>query len=540
MARAYERNDFFQKLSSSITGLPIDLRQQAERYKREPWTFFSEQCMTITDIDPPNGIFRNAKMVLFPAQVDMLQRLITFSDDGNDFFIDDTHIEKSRQQGLSWILCGAVGLWSITFWDNIRGLYLSRKEDEVDDGGENSTVESLFGKIRFQYDNMDEWLKQQYPLDFKFLYINNRARQSFLVGESANPNAGRGGTYKFAVVDEAAYVPNSEAVMMAVDQACKRGKILNSTPLGAGNHYARIKRMRTRNMDTGYKFIRLHWSQNPWQSKGLHIDPNTGRMTSPWYEKVIRTMTREAIARELEISYSASMSGLVYPEFNIDLDTPGTSEFDAKCDYSPFKGTVFCGWDFGLNDPTALVLFQKNELGGYDVFNELQMDGQPIENFVPYVRSWQETYQNDWVFYGDIAGNQREKVTGSSVIETLAMHGIQVQYKKQAVQDGIRIVRLMHQNRKCRVHSRCLTYIECKTNYHYPLDPVGKPREGIEIPYHDWSSHMMDAERYAIMGVFGEEDIDSADFWTGGATSVGESDWLSSDVDAVDVFGALL
>lgn len=538
MPRFYEKTDFFGKLSTSLTGLPEDLAAKKEQYRREPWTFISEQCMTITDINPPHGIFRNAKMELFPAQVELIKKLITFDDNYLDFFIDDAHVEKSRQQGLSWILSG-VGLWAIEFWDNIRGLYLSRKEDEVDDGGERSTVESLFGKLRFQYNNQDEWLKEECDLTFKFLQVNNKSRQSFLVGESANPNAGRGGTYKFAMVDEAAYVPNSEAVMMAVDQACKRGKVLNSTPFGSGNHYARIKRMHTRNIDTGYRFIRLHWSQNPWQAKGLTLDPDTGQMTSPWYKAITRTMTREAIARELEISYSASMAGMVYPEFNIDLDAGGSAEFDAQCDFSPSKGIVYCGWDFGLNDPTALVLFQKNPLGGYDVFNELQLDGQPIENFVPYVQSWNEHYPVDWRHYGDIAGIQREQVKGSSVIETLALHGIQIQYKKQAVQDGIRLIRLMHQSRRVRVHSRCLTYIECKTNYHYPLDPNGKPREGIEIPYHDWSSHMMSAERYAVMGVFGEEDIDSASFWTGG-TRDGHSEWLDSDVDAEAAFGDIL
>lgn len=539
MARQFETTDFFQGLSTAITGLPADLQEKWEHYKYNPWDFLAEQCNTITDIDPPNGIFRTKRMVPFPAQVDLLKRLITFSEDGEDFFIDDTHIEKSRQQGMSWILSGGVCLWSIIFWKNIRGLVLSRKEDEVDDGGERSTVESIFGKIRFQYNGMDEWLRQRAPVTFKFLTIECAVNQSLIIGESANPNAGRGGTYKFAFVDEAAYVPNSEAVMMAVDQACKRGKILNSTPFGAGNHYARIKRMHMRNIETGYKFIRLHWSQNPWQAKGLHIDENTGRMTSPWYEKIIRTMTREAIARELEISYSASMSGLVYPEFNIDLDATGMSDFDAKCDFNPSKGPILCGWDFGLNDPTAIILAQRNDVGGYDVFNELQMDGQPIENFVPYIREWQRAYPVDWEFYGDIAGIQREKVTGSSVIETLAKHGIQIRYKKQAVQDGIRLVRLLHQNRQIRVHSRCLTYVECKTNYHYPLDPNGKPREGIEIPYHDWSSHMMDGERYMAYGAFGEDDIQSEDLMTGGGEGSADS-WLSSDIDVEASFGAIM
>jgi hypothetical protein len=178
---------------------------------------------------------------------------------------------------------------------------------------------------------------------------------------------------------------------------------------------------------------------------------------------------------------------------------------------------------------------QKNEIGGYDVFYEMSEDGQPIENFVPYIRELQRNYPSDWVFFGDIAGIQREKITGSSVIEELARHGIQVQYKKQAVQDGISLIRVMHQNRQIRVHSRCLMYIECKTNYHYPLAPDGQPREGIEIPYHDWSSHLMDAERYCAMGVFEGAEIDPDDF----IQDPGD-DWLGSEIDVETMFGGIL
>ena len=523
--RAYEKEDFFGKLSSALSGLPLDLVGKREVYKFHPAEFISEQCETVTDIDPPNGVYRSKRLALFPAQVDLVNKVIVFTEDGEDFFIDDTHIEKSRQQGMSWILSG-IGLWAVEFWPNVAGLYLSRKEEEVDDGGAKATRDSLFGKILYQWKHQDQWLQEFAPLDFKFLQITNPRNNSFLVGESANPNAGRGGTYKFALVDEAAYIPNSEAVMMAVDQACKRGKILNSTPHGTGNHYSRIRRMHTRALETGYKFVRLHWSQNPFLVKGLEIDPSTGKLTSDWYKSITRTMTREAVARELEMSYTSSMSGLVYPEFNIDVDAPGTNEWDAKVDFHPNKGAVYVGWDFGLNDPTCFLLFQKNDLGGYDVFYELQEDGAPIENFVPYIKELQNRYPVDWFHYGDIAGIQREKVSGSSVIEELARQGIQVQYRKQAVQDGISMIRVLHQNRQIRVHSRCLQYTECKTNYHYPLGLDGKPREGIEIPYHDWSSHMMDAERYAVMGVFEQGEMDAGD-WIGGSGD----DWLSADID---------
>jgi hypothetical protein len=537
--RAYDKQDFFGALAERISGVPSDKQKKFNHYKYNPADFISEQLYTVSDIDPPNGKFRSVKLVVFPAQRDLINKIVIFDDETGEFYIDDTHLEKSRQMGMSWILTG-IGLWAIQFWPNVNGLYISRKEDEVDDGGNRSTIKSLFGKVRYQYEHQEQWLQDMAKLDFKFLHIINEGNNSWIMGESANPNAGRGGTFKFVVCDEWAFVPNSEAVYSAVSRACPRGKILNSTPFGIGNNYARLKRMHQKGQETGFKYIRLHWSQNPMYSRGMEIDSESGRMTSPWYKKTIQTMTVEQIARELEISYSNSMSGLVYPEFNIDIDV--LSETDAwKADFDARKGPVYVGWDFGLNDPTALLLIQKNELGGYDVFNELQAEGQPIENFVPYVQSWQnDTYKGvDFLHWGDIAGTQREQVTGSSVIETLAYLGVYVQSKKQGVQDGIRKIRLMHQQRQIRVHPRCITYIECKTNHHYPLDPTGKPREGIEVPYHDWSSHICAAERYVVMGVFEEGEITADSVMTGGSHD-GEGDWTADASMDAEIFGVVI
>jgi hypothetical protein len=537
MARkVYDRSEFFGSIAEGISGVPKDLQAKMEFYKRHPAEFVSEQCATITDIDPPHGKFRVVKMKLFQAQTDLVNRMITFDEEHDDVYVDDTHLEKSRQMGMSWILADVFGVWAPMFWPAVQGLFISRKEDEVDDGGNRSTTKCLLGKVRFVYEHLDEWLKEMAPFEFKFLHVTNRANDSWIMGESANPNAGRGGTFKYVVADEWAFVPQSEAVYSGISRACPRGKILNSTPFGTGNHYARIKRMHTHGEDTGYKFIRLHWSQNPMYARGMSVNPDTGRLTSPWYESQIKTMTPEQVARELEISYTASMSGMVYPEFNVDVDVMD-KEHAYLADYDPRKGPVYVGWDFGLNDPTALLLIQKNELGGYDIFNELQMEGQPIENFVPYIQSWQNsTYPgSDFIHWGDIAGTQKEQVTGSSVIETLAMSGIYVNSKKQAVQDGIRKIRLMHQNRQIRVHPRCLTYIECKTNHHYPLDPTGRPREGIEVPYHDWTSHICSAERYVVMGVFDEGELRAEDFIMGGSRD-GEAEWTSVSSDD-EIFG---
>jgi hypothetical protein len=98
---------------------------------------------------------------------------------------------------------------------------------------------------------------------------------------------------------------------------------------------------------------------------------------------------------------------------------------------------------------------------------------------------------------------------------------------------------LFHQNQQIRVHSRCLLYAECKTNYHYPLDNTGKPRENQEKPVHDWSGHLMDAERYSVMGAFEAGDVTPDEFYIGGAVE-GESDWVKNDFDEASIFGGIL
>ncbi|UCF97270.1 MAG: hypothetical protein JSV89_19165 [Spirochaetaceae bacterium] len=101
-------------------------------------------------------------------------------------------------------------------------------------------------------------------LAFKFRYIRNLLSGDYLVGENAHPDAGRGGTYKIGIWDEAAASEKSGRVIMAFHQAC-HSRVYNSTPRGRGNLFARLRF----DQESTVKIVTLHWSAHPEKSQGL-------------------------------------------------------------------------------------------------------------------------------------------------------------------------------------------------------------------------------------------------------------------------------
>ena len=77
--------------------------------------------------------------------------LIEFLKD--NYIPTNEHIDKSRQMMISWAFM-VLFMHDISFKNNIAHFITSRKEDLVDDGGINSTVNSLFGRIRFIWEMM--------------------------------------------------------------------------------------------------------------------------------------------------------------------------------------------------------------------------------------------------------------------------------------------------------------------------------------------------------------------------------------------------
>ncbi|HDR68005.1 MAG TPA: hypothetical protein ENN61_03020 [Bacteroidaceae bacterium] len=390
------------------------------------------------------------------------------------------HIEKSRQMMISWAFM-VLFLWDLTFKGNIADFITSRKETLVDDGGSLSTPNSLLGRIRFMWDRLPAFLKM--PLEFTFLKITNPITNSFIIGESSNPNAGRSGTWHRALMDEAALIPKSEVVFSSIFQACKKGTYMNSTPYGRGGCFARI---RFEKDSTFYKRS-LHWRRHP--------DRN-----EKWYNIQCVDMTPDQIARELDISYEKSVAGQIYHMFDFGKQVGDYPYIPELPQYN--------GWDFGTGAPTVVLWIQEIPVAGQPfpeihIFHELEKSEKTPPFFAEYIRNVpykkRDEYGNEHlreaIHYGDPAGKQRQ-VNMKSWISWLKELGIHVQTKH-----GVKIVDSIMAGQRImpyvRVDKSCVRFLECITSYKHPTDDQGRViGDGYE---ENWATHTMKAfEYYAV------------------------------------------
>lgn len=390
------------------------------------------------------------------------------------------HIEKSRQMIVSWAFM-ALFLHDITFKNNIANFITSRKEALVDDGGSESTPHSLMGRIRFMWERLPEWLKM--PLDISYLRIKNPVTQSFIIGESSNPNAGRSGTWYRALMDEAALIPRSDSVFSSIKQACKNGLYMNSTPYGRGNVFARIRFAK----NGTFKRRTLHWKKHPERDE-------------TWYILQKSDMTDDQVARELDISYEKSVHGQIYHMFDHDKQA---GSFPYEPDLPMYRG-----WDFGVGAPVAILWIQerpvpKQPFPEIRIFDEHEEGGHTPPYFAKLVKDKPYklmTEQGNWTpkdatDFGDPAGKQRE-INLKSWVSWLREEGIFIkvkhgQRKLDTMTAGQRIMPYV------RVDDRCTRFLECISSYKHPTDDQGNI---ISDNYEDNEfTHIMKAfEYYAV------------------------------------------
>lgn len=358
--------------------------------------FVTRYCWTLHVDDPLTGVPTYRKFPAYPYVLEALKYAQK---------VENFHVEKSRQLLFSWLWM-AVFLWDILFHEKWGNVAFSTIESLVDDGGENSTPDSLFGKVLTMWKGLPPFLRA--PMSFRHMLIQCEATGSYIRGRAATPKGGRGPAYKRGLMDEAAHMERGAQLYHGLRASVKYGLIMNSSPLGKGNVFATIR------FKEGSTFRRLsyHWSRHPEHAVGLYCEcgwqcPNAEtleqvkndpvepaakfhqheclpdkfgrrplsrrRMRSPWYDTATADYTPEQIASEYDISYEKSQRGRVYETFDssrhvfdyqekigprqIGETAGGYRERYLRAVLKPERVTVI-GLDFGVNDPAAAVLGQ--------------------------------------------------------------------------------------------------------------------------------------------------------------------------------------
>jgi len=342
---------------------------------------------------------------LFEKQEEFVNFLVKAIEDN-----ENTHTEKSRDMGATWIAC-AVTVW---IWLHRPG-WLQRWGSVTATDVDDFTVDSVFGKLRYIVERLPEfWVpsrtfaQKAYNQKQKLVHPINR---NVILGEACGLKFGRGGRARVSWLDEFAHVMHSEAAWAAVKQSCKSNNAISTPNVLIPPDHNMFHWLRHK---SSLRKFRLHWRDDP-------------RKDQAWYDKEKSEMKEWQVAQEIDISYEPHLEGRIFHNYDESLHV-AKKEIQAD---PVLEQVAF--WDFGFGVHMALGLAQIRKLprpgAVVEVWNYLQMTEKDIDFFlhllyepdVPpeyyhcrreeqaaikaFMAKLPQDYQPD--HYGDFAGTQR-------------------------------------------------------------------------------------------------------------------------------------
>lgn len=371
----------------------------------------------------------------------------------------DLLIDKTREMGVTWLFC-AVFLW---FWLFRPGSVLtasSMTEEKIDSQGDPSC-------IMYKFDFLYNSLKVTAPYLWSQSYdrkefnqhrkrINPDGKGSILRGEVMGPNLGRSGRGLAILLDEFAEASHpAEAWAAAAFAAPCRFPVFTPRGLNFAGRLAVPPKGQPRTI----KRLTLHWMNDYTKNRWVFTAPNGSVLEEghgecpkhirakynaepfyPWYFQACRRVNFDPvrIAQEINVDYSLSGSGYMYPQVYQARRIP--------LKYNP-SWPLYLAMDFGLVDEMYLVWVQWSPLDGrFKWLRCFHGTGHIIEWYVPiitgaslhlgqssggYTREELRFIDESAKFrgryagyYGDPDGKKRNPVDGRSIVQVLRGHGI--------------------------------------------------------------------------------------------------------------------
>src|SRR3990167_1722339 len=435
----------------------------------------------------PKMSMKHFPFILFECQKRAIRAVVEHIDKGRDVFV-----EKSREMGVSWLVFCYIALWYWLFREGANGLLGSYKEKLVDD----RSIDSLFGKLDYALANLPDWM---IPGDFVMkkhrtkLKLANPENGNVITGDTMNPNFGRGSRKTYIMFDELAFWDYAKDAWESAGDATNC-RLANSTPNGY-DYYAMLR-------ESGIDILTLHWREHPLKDE-------------QWYRYECQRRTEEEIAQELDISYSKSKVGRVYPEWNDINVLVGVYEYE---DSLP----LYVFWDFGKSDDTAIIWAQPSR-EGLRIIDTYRNTGKNIDFYIPFVTGMiygdiTYDYKKEELeiidgrkgckratHFGDPAGRFRNQISDETVTIVLKKYGIIVNFREKWKEFKIRKheTKLLIMNRILLNDNPRTRYFNlCMIQSSYPIvkvNGVGEVRS--EAPKHDSNSHYRSAMEYGAIGL---------------------------------------
>lgn len=254
-------------------------------YRDHPAQFIIDWGMTFDPRNPERGLPTTVPFLLFPKQEEYVEWLLERWKSQEPGIT-----EKSRDMGMSWVTVG-TGAALCLFRPGLVIGYGSRKEEYVDKIG---APKSLFFKARMFVKTLPQefrgtWSEKAHAPHMRILFPDTG---SAMTGE-AGDGIGRGDRTSIYFVDESAHLERPELIDASLSATTNCRQDLSSVN-GMTNPFA-IKRHSGK-----IKVFTFHWRDDP-------------RKDEAWYAKQCAELDPVVVAQEIDLNYSASVSGVLIP-----------------------------------------------------------------------------------------------------------------------------------------------------------------------------------------------------------------------------------
>lgn len=235
---------------------------------------------------------------------------------------------------------------------------------------------------------------------------------------------------------------------------------------------------------------------------------NSANLPQEYINDLLATYEGRFLRQEVFGEFIGVMGGAVFPEWNEEVGI-------TKAPYNP-ELPLYSFWDFGIGE-LGVCLFAQIEY----VEKKLTPDESewvPVLRFVGEMAEanksapWWATAFGDYCDkhfngrrpnsnYGDPAGDQRNPVTGTSMIVEMFNLGVPISpAPRKPFDTGVLLLgNMMAGGRVLVDEDACPKLGEAFTSHHFKIDEEGNKLK--DEPVHDWTSHYADAARYGAISL---------------------------------------
>jgi len=473
--------------------------------------------------DPRRPRNKRTPFCTFDIQDDTLTWLVWLIRYGQEGLI-----EKSRDVGMSWMAV-AVSVWLSVFYEHSESLFMSMRQEDVDD----RSMGSLLGKVRFFIANLPTWMRagwiekmQGVDTEMDIFFPDTQAR---IKGILSRGTAGRSGRATVCFNDEFAFVEDSIRVLDALSELSD-AKVYMSTPAGP---FGAFYEMAT---DPGTVKKTLHWTKHP--------------LKNPEWAKRRRNaadMNEERWSREHEIQYETATVGRVYPEF---ITFAGEEVRWPHVQEGPFVEyeDAYPTWttsDLGISDPLstlwfqikpvppslaadigvekAIVFFEEHQARNMTAFDLRYLLNSKDYHYREHILDMRTAGQRDSSGRTWMANMEEREVKPvfSTFFRRVIEPGdpIRVSGKRSPEKETIQQMRnILNHHRYAVVWSKhgCPLAIQAHQSWSFDVDRETRKPKRNDSPRHDQYSHFCKAALYGIDWIYGgaEKKIVRAQDWS--------------------------